>query len=119
MVNQLNNTNQESVMESVMIPAPTVLRGLNDLILDNTKPSDGRKQDRLDRPGTPNDFALEILCVTASSESLSPTVRLHRYGTTPDCRGAEDSIRGTGPETRRRLASESAQLIGTFVRFSV
>jgi hypothetical protein len=71
-------------------------------------------------PAAPDDFALEILCLTASMESLSPAAaRLHPFGTTPDCHGAEDAIRGTGPQMRRRLASEFAQLIGTFTRFLV
>ena len=52
-------------------------------------------------------------------ESLPHPARLHPFGTTPDCHGAEDAIRGTGPQTRRRLASEFAQLIGTFTRFLV
>jgi len=68
MVNQLNNPNQESAMEGVKIPSRLYCedRTFNP---EQYETESRRKQDPLDRPGTPNDFA------------------------TPDCRGAEDAIR--------------------------
>ena len=62
MVNQLKDPNQESVMESLMYPAPTVVRGLNGLTLNNTKPSDDRKQeDPLEHELMPFAPSLEIM----------------------------------------------------------
>ena len=48
-------------MESVMFPSPTVLRGLNGLILNGTKPSEGRKQDPLEHELIPFAPSLEIV----------------------------------------------------------
>ena len=49
-------------MESVMYPAPTAVRGLKGLILNNTKPSDGRKQeDPLEYELLPVAPSLEIM----------------------------------------------------------
>ena len=48
-------------MENVKFPAPTVLRGLNGLILNNTKPSDGRKRDPLEHELMPFAPSLEIV----------------------------------------------------------
>ena len=55
-------------MESVKFPAPTVLRGLNGLILNNTKPSDGRKQDPLEQELMP------LRSFPRNSESI-PTIQ--------------------------------------------
>ena len=71
-------------------------------------------------PDAVDDFALEMLCVTANIESLSlplPGCTASAQRQTDAC-GAEDAIRGAGPGTRRGLASEFAQFTGMYLRTS-
>ena len=77
-------------MESVMFPAPTVLRGLNGLILNNTKPSDGRTQDPLKHEPTPFAPSPRNSESIPTIQSVSRTDLGMRFGVTwrriPKCR---------------------------------